>query len=80
MNVQAAVAALLLMKLMARRTHKLSSHYRSVLGDKGYTQHAVGKGIYKGPNPSPLDKQITDRKAQIRKIQAIQCCALSSNS
>ena len=33
----------------------------NMLGDKSCTLRTVGKGVYKGPNPSPLDKPITDR-------------------
>ena len=47
-------------------------------GDKGCALRTVGKGVFKGPNPSLLDKRITDRRARIRKIRAIQCCILSS--
>eukprot|EP00957_Ditylum_brightwellii_P001792 137642-Ditylum_brightwellii.AAC.1 len=72
-NTQAAVAALLLIKLIARGTQEPSSHCRSVLGDKGCALRTVGKDVYKGPNPSPLDKQITDRQAWIQKIQALHC-------
>ena len=60
-KMQAAVAALIFMKSMARGTQESSSHRRSVLGDKGYTLCTVGKGMYKGPNPSPLERRITDR-------------------
>ena len=50
-NTQAAVAVLLLMKLMVRGTSKSSSHCRSVLGDKGCALHTVEKGISRGLNP-----------------------------
>ena len=60
-NMQAAVAALLLLKLMSRGTHKSSSHHRSVLRDKGCTLCTVSKGVHTGPNPSLFDKRITDR-------------------
>ena len=43
-------------------------HTNDLLGAKGCALHTVGKGVYKGPNPSPLDKQITDRRAKIRKL------------
>eukprot|EP00957_Ditylum_brightwellii_P164992 12562006-Ditylum_brightwellii.AAC.1 len=66
-NTQAAIAALLLIKLMARGTQESPSHCRGVLGDKGYTLCTGGKGMYKGPNPSLLVRRITDRQAQIRK-------------
>ena len=78
-NTQTAVAALLLLKSMARGTQKSSSHRRSVLGDKGCTLHTVEKGTYRGPDPSPLDKWITDRRARIRTVRAAQCCILSSH-
>ena len=55
-NTQAAVAALIMVKAMARGTQESSSHRRSVLGDKGCALCIVGKGVYKGPNPIPLDK------------------------
>ena len=77
-NTQAAVAALILMKVMARGTQESSSHRRSVLGDQGCALRTVGKGVYKGPNPSPLDKRITDKLAQIRNLQALHCCIVSS--
>ena len=35
-NIQAVVAALILMKSMVRGTQESPSHCRSVLGDKGY--------------------------------------------
>ena len=44
-NTQAAVAALIFMKLMVRGTGTLSSHCRSGLGGKGCTLHTVDKGI-----------------------------------
>ena len=47
-NTQAAVAALLLMKLMVRGTSKLSFHHRSVLGDKGCALRTVETGIFIG--------------------------------
>ena len=75
--MQTAVVALLLLKSMVRRIQKSSSHRRSVLGDKGYALRTVGKGIYRGPTPSSLDKQITDRQARIRAVRAVQCCILS---
>ena len=50
----------------------------SLLGDKGCALRTVGKGVYKGPNPSPLDKRITDRRARIRNLRALHCCILSS--
>eukprot|EP00957_Ditylum_brightwellii_P106202 8102369-Ditylum_brightwellii.AAC.1 len=56
-NMQAAVAVLILMKSMTRGTQKLPSHCRSVLGDKGYA--------------SPLERRMTDRRAQIKKVQII---------
>ena len=65
-NTQAAVAALLFMKLMVRGTSKSSSHCRSVLGDKGCALRTVEKYIYRGPNLGPLDKRIADRRAWIR--------------
>jgi len=77
-NTQAAVAALIFMRLMVRGTSKSTSHRRSVLEDKGCALRTVGKGIYKGPNPSPLDKRITDRRARIRNLQAVHCSILSS--
>eukprot|EP00957_Ditylum_brightwellii_P082632 6282765-Ditylum_brightwellii.AAC.1 len=52
-NTQAAVTALLLMKLMAKGTQESPSHHMSVLGDKGYA--------------SPLERQVADRQVQIRK-------------
>ena len=67
-NTQAAVAALLLMKSMARGTSKSSSHRRSVLGDKGCALCTVEKGTYRGPNPCPLDKRIRDRRARIQTV------------
>eukprot|EP00957_Ditylum_brightwellii_P157336 11975053-Ditylum_brightwellii.AAC.1 len=66
-SMQAAIAALLLMKLTAKGTQESSSHCRSVLGDKGYALYTVGKDVFKGPNPSPLERWIIDRRAQIRK-------------
>ena len=69
-NTQIAVAALLLLKLMARGTQKSTSHRRSVLRDKGFALRTVGKGTYREPNPSPLDKWITGRRAWIRAIRA----------
>ena len=77
-KTQAAVAALIFMRSMARGTQESSSHRRSVLGDKGCALRTVGKGVYKGPNPSPLDKRITDRRARIRNLRALHCCILSS--
>jgi hypothetical protein len=77
-NTQAAVAALIFMRSMVRGTSKSTSHRRSVLEDKGCALRTVGKGIYKGPNPSPLDKPITDRRARIRNLRAVHCCILSS--
>ena len=84
-NTQAAVAALIFMKSMVRGTSKSSSYHRSVLGDKGCTLRTVDKGISRGPNPCPLDKQITDRRARIRtgipgiqSVRAVQCYILSS--
>ena len=80
-TMQAAVAALLFMKLMVRGTSKSSSHRRSVLGDKGCALHTVDKGISRGPNLCPLDKRITDRRARIRtgiqSVQAVQCYILA---
>eukprot|EP00957_Ditylum_brightwellii_P026115 1974560-Ditylum_brightwellii.AAC.1 len=72
-NTQTTVAQLLLTNPMVRGTQESSSHCRSVLGDKGCTLSTVGKGVYKGPKPGPLDKQITDRRAWIQKIQALHC-------
>eukprot|EP00957_Ditylum_brightwellii_P051241 3884996-Ditylum_brightwellii.AAC.2 len=60
-NTQVAIAALLLMKSMAKGTQESSFHCRSVSGDKGYALCTVGKGVHKGPNPSPLVRWITDR-------------------
>ena len=87
-NMQAAVAALICMKSMVRGTSTSSSHRRSVLGDKGCALRIVDKGISRGPNPCPLDKRITDRRARIRagarirtgiqSVQAVQCYILSS--
>ena len=81
-NTQAAVAALIFMKLMVRGTSKSSSHRRSVLGDKGCALRTVDKGISRGPNPCPLDKWITDRRARIQtgiqSVRAVQCYILSS--
>ena len=65
-NTQTAVAALPLLKSMMRGTSNSSSHRRSVLGDKECALHTVEKGISRGPNPCPLDKRITDRRARIR--------------
>ena len=76
-NTQAVVAALLLMESMVRGTSKSSSHRRSVLGYKDYTLCTVEKGISRGPNPCPLDKLITDRRACIQTVQAVQCYILS---
>ena len=76
-NTQAAVAALIFMRSMVRGTSKSTSHQRSVLEDKGCALRTVDKGVYKGPNPSPLDKRITDRRARIRNLRAIHCCILS---
>ena len=86
-NTQVAVAALIFMKSMVRGTSKSSSHRRSVLGDKGCALRTVDKGISRGPNPRPLGKQITDRRAQIRtgdrirtgiqSVRAVQCYILS---
>ena len=91
-NTQAAVAALIFMKSMVRGTGMSSSHRRSVLGDKGCALCTVDKGIprgiSRGPNPCPLDKQIKDRQARsragtraqtgIHRVQAMQCYILSS--
>ena len=82
-NTQAAGAALIFMKLMVRGTGISSSHRRSVLGDKGCALRTVDKGISRGPDPCPWDKQIKDRQARIRagartrtgiqSVRAVQC-------
>ena len=79
-NTQAAVAALIFMKSMVRGTGMSSSHRRSVLGDKCYTNNqsatqgcalrtvdkGIPRGISKGPDPCPLEKRNKDRQARIR--------------
>ena len=68
-KTQAAVAALLLTRTMARRTQGSSSHRRSVLGDKGKDLRTGGKGMRMdecGPNPHPPDlagrQRLTNRQ------------------
>ena len=60
-NTQTAVAALLLMKLMTKRTES-SSHCRSVMEGKGFAQFAH----------CTVSKRIIDWCKRIRTIRAIQ--------
>ena len=80
-NTQAAVAALIFMKLMVRGTGTSSSHRRSVLGDKSCALRTVDKGTSRGSNTCPLDKRITDKRARIQTgiqtVRALQCYILS---
>ena len=50
-NTQAAVAAMLLMKSMARGTSTSLSHRRSVMGDKGFALSTGEKGTRTGRSP-----------------------------
>ena len=61
---------------------------QNMLGDKGCALRTVDKGISRGPDLCPLDKQIKDRRARIRagtrtwtgiqRVRAVQCYILSS--